>query len=375
MRDESQESRVKSQERGTDNKQRRSMILKKITLFFMVLCGIAACHTQRKASSLIFKSPEAGTRVSRGDHVLLKLRFPESDAAIDSVVYLLDNRIVAARTDSTAVTLRTDTLLPGNRSLAARLYQDGKEKEAFSNVVIVAAEAPEQRSFSVVRTFPHDRTAFTQGLEFHDGIFYESTGEFGHSTLRKVDPETGKVLGQVKLKDNQFGEGLTVVEDKIIQLTWQNGIGIVYDKHTLKQLSEFPYQSSKEGWGLCFDGRRLIKSDGTNRLYFLNKDTYREEGSVEVYNHRGPVESLNELEFINGKVYANVYLQDIIVIINPETGEVEGELNLIGLLPQKDRDDQTDVLNGIAYDRKGDRLFVTGKKWNTMFQIRELPRN
>ena len=351
------------------------MILKKITLLFMVLCGVAACHTQRKASSLIFKSPEAGTLVSRGDSVLLKLRFPESDAAIDSVVYLLDNRVVAARTDSGAVTLRTDSLSLGNRSLAAKLYLDGKEKEAFSNVVIVAATAPEQRSFSVVQTFPHDRAAFTQGLEFHDGIFYESTGEFGHSTLRKVDPKTGKVLEQVKLKDDQFGEGLTIVDDKIVQLTWRNGIGFVYDKNTLKKLSEFPYQSSKEGWGLCFDGRRLIKSDGTNRLYFLNKDTYREEGSVEVYNHRGPIESLNELEFINGKVYANVYLQDIIVIINPETGEVEGELNLIGLLPQKDRDDQTDVLNGIAYDRKGDRLFVTGKKWNTMFQIKELPRN
>lgn len=351
------------------------MILKQLIIVITVLYGIAACNTQKKVSTLIFKSPEAGTLVSRGDSLSLKLRFPQSDSAIDSVVYLLDNRVVAARTDSTAVTLHTDSLLLGNRSLAAKLYQGGQEKEAFSNVVIVAAKAPEQRSFSVVQTYPHDKTAFTQGLEFHDGIFYESTGEFGHSTLRKVNPETGDVLEQVKMKDDQFGEGLTVVEDKIVQLTWRNGIGIVYDRRTLKKLSEFPYQASKEGWGLCFDGRRLIKSDGSNRLYFLNKDTYREEGSVEVYNHRGPVDSLNELEFINGRVYANVYQQDMIVIINPETGEVEGELNLIGLLPQKDRDEQTDVLNGIAYDRKGDRLFVTGKKWNTLFQIRELPRD
>src|SRR5690606_29933232 len=195
--------------------------------------GIAACNTQKKVSTLIFKSPEAGTLVNRGDSLSLKLRFPESDSAIDSVVYLLDNRVVAARTDSGAVTLRTDSLSLGNRSLTAKLYQDGKEKEAFSNVVIVAARAPEQRSFSVLRTFPHDKEAFTQGLEFHDGIFYESTGEFGRSTLRKVNPETGDVLEQVKLKDDQLGEGLAIVDEKVVELTWRNGVGIVYEKRTM----------------------------------------------------------------------------------------------------------------------------------------------
>lgn len=352
-----------------------AMILKKLMLLVGLLSGIAGCDTQRKAASLSFKSPEAGTLVSKGEPVSIKMRFPESGERIDSVVYLLDDRVIAAKTDSAAVSFPTDSLKLGSRSITTRLYQGGKQQEAFSNIVLVAPKAPEQLSFSVVKTYPHDTSAYTQGLEYHDGIFYESTGLLGQSTLRKVTLETGKSIKQVKLADDQFGEGLAIIDAKLIMLTWRNGKGFVYDKNTFQKLSEFPFQASKEGWGLCFDGKRLIKSDGTNRLYFLNKDSYKEEGYIDVYNHKGPVDSLNELEYIDGLIYANVYTQDIIVIIDPQTGEVLREINLIGLLPQKDRDANTDYLNGIAYDAQGKRLFVTGKKWNTLFEIKILPRN
>lgn len=341
-----------------------------------VVSGMAGCNTQRKAAELSFKTPEAGTLIKKGDKVAVRMNFPASDAGIDSVVYLLDDQVIAAKKDSTPVSFPTDSLKLGSRSITTRLYQGGKQQEAFSNIVLVSPKAPEQLSFSVVKTFPHDTSAYTQGLEYHDGIFYESTGEWGESSLRKVSVNDGKVLKKIDFPKEIFGEGLAVLpNNKIVMLTWRNGKGFVYDKNTFEKLSEFPFQASKEGWGLCFDGNRLIKSDGTNRLYFLNKESYAEEGYIEVYNDKGAVDQLNELEYIDGLIYANVYQQDIIVVIDPKTGEVLRELNLIGLLPQKDHYDNTDVLNGIAYDAQGKRLFVTGKKWDSLFEIKILPRN
>ncbi|SEN66474.1 Glutamine cyclotransferase [bacterium A37T11] len=352
------------------------MILKRLMMLVAVVSSIAGCNTQRKATELNFKTPEAGTLIKKGDKVAVQMNFPTSDTGIDSVVYLLDNRVIASKKDITPVSFPTDSLNLGSRSITTRLYQGGKQQEAFSNIVLVSPKAPEQFSFSVVKTYPHDTSAFTQGLEYHDGIFYESTGLLGESSLRKVSVNDGKVLKKIDLPKDIFGEGLAVLPNNtIVMLTWRNGKGFVYDKNTFEKRSEFPFQASKEGWGLCFDGTRLIKSDGTNCLYFLNKETCAEEGYIEVYNDKGPVDSLNELEYINGLVYANVYQQDIIVVIDPKTGEVLRELNLIGLLPQKDHFDDTDYLNGIAYDAAGKRLFVTGKKWDSLFEIKILPRN
>jgi glutaminyl-peptide cyclotransferase len=231
------------------------------------------------------------------------------------------------------------------------------------------ADPPKKFSYKVEKVIPHDTSSYTQGLEFVDGFFYESDGQFGESSLRKVDVLTGKVLQMVPMPDNIFAEGISVVGDKIIQLTWRNDIGIIYDKKTFKQLDNFPYGNSREGWGLCADSNRLYKSDGSNRIYFLNKENYQEEGYISVYNDKGPVEALNELELIDGKIYANVYMTERIVIIDPKTGIVTGEIDLKGLLPVLNRFPNTDVLNGIAWDAKGKRLFVTGKKWPKLFQI------
>lgn len=327
---------------------------------------VASCNTQKKATKFRFSSPEAGTMVKVGDAISLQLEFPTDVSTIDSVVYAMDEEVLARRTDSAAITLETGKVAFGSRTLSARLYHDGREQVAYSNIVVVPP-APQRYGFKVVQEYPHDTEAFTQGLEYENGVFYESTGQYGKSSLRKVNYRTGEVMQRVNLDDRYFGEGMTIVGDRIIQLTYREGVGFVYQKNTLAKVGEFRYGQSPEGWGLCYDGTRLIKSDGSSRLYFLNRDSYAAEGFIEIYNHQGPVQYLNELEWINGKIYANIYQEDVIVIIDPESGAVEGEINLIGIYPNKQEFDNE--LNGIAHDRQGDRLFVTGKNWSKLFEI------
>ena len=226
-------------------------------------------------------------------------------------------------------------------------------------------------SFRVVKAFPHDPTAFTQGLLFADGIFYESTGLRGQSTLRKVTPETGAVLQQVAVEDRYFAEGLALVGHELLQLTWEEQVGFVYDKTSLKRLRTFNYPT--EGWGMAFDGKRLVMSDGSSRLFFLDPKTQKRVGSIHVVDGGRPVERLNELEFVRGELWANVWTTDRIAKINPETGLVTGWIDLAGLLQREARGPEGDVLNGIAWDQVGDRIFVTGKKWPWLFQIELVP--
>jgi len=327
---------------------------------------IASCNTQKKTAKFRFSSPQAGTMVKAGDAISLKLEFPDDLSAIDSVVYAMDDEVLARRTDSVPVTLETKEAAFGNRTLSARLYHDGKEQVAYSNIVVVP-QPPKQYGFNVVNEYPHDTEAFTQGLEYENGYLYESTGQYGKSSLRKVAYQTGEVVQRINLDDKFFGEGMTLIGDRIVQLTYREKVGFVYNKNTFAKIGEFSYGQSPEGWGLCYDGNRLMKSDGSSRLYFLNKDTYAEEGFIEVYDNEGPVQYLNELEWIDGKVYANIYQEDVIVVINPATGAVESKINLIGIYPDKQEFDNE--LNGIAYDRQGDRIFVTGKNWSKLYEI------
>ena len=226
-------------------------------------------------------------------------------------------------------------------------------------------------SYRVVNTYPHDENAFTQGLIFADGFLYEGTGLRGRSSLRRVALETGAVLQRVDLAREYFGEGITLFGNEIVQLTWQSNLGFVYDKDSFALIGDFPVPT--EGWGITHDGVRLIMSDGSADLRFLDPYTLEFTGSVAVYDAQGPVELLNELEYIDGLVYANVWKTDRIARIAPETGEVMGWIDLTGLLPAQDRTWKTDVLNGIAYDAAQDRLFVTGKLWPKLFEIALVP--
>jgi glutamine cyclotransferase len=226
-------------------------------------------------------------------------------------------------------------------------------------------------SYEIVHTFPHDREAFTQGLVFFDGYLYESTGLNGQSTLRKVDLTSGKVLQQTSMSAEYFGEGIAILDEKIFHLTWQNHTGFVYDLKTFNQEMMFSYPT--EGWGFATDGQSLIMSDGTDKLYFLDPKTLQTQHSISVSDQGQPVARLNELEYIKGEIFANVWGTDFVVRINPSNGHVAGVINFAGLLAPTDRDGRTDVLNGIAYDAAGDRLLVTGKCWPKLFEVKLKP--
>ena len=228
-------------------------------------------------------------------------------------------------------------------------------------------EIPARQSYRVINTYPHDPEAFTQGLIFDNGVLYEGTGIERQSTLRKVDLATGTVLQRHDLPPDVFGEGITLLNDKIIQLTWLSQVAYVYNKEDFTLLHEWAY--STEGWGLTHDGQRLIMSDGTATIYFRDPETFAEIGKIEVYDDQGPVHNLNELEYIEGEIYANIWQTDMIVRINPQTGAVQSWVDLSGLLAPEDRVQPVDVLNGIAYDPAGKRLFVTGKLWPKLFEI------
>jgi glutamine cyclotransferase len=233
----------------------------------------------------------------------------------------------------------------------------------------VRADSVPNYGYEVVRTYPHDALAFTQGLFFLDGHLYESTGLEGRSSVRKVRLDDGAVIQKHDLPRQYFGEGIVAWKDRIIGLTYRSQTGFVYDLATFKPLRQFKYRG--EGWGLTHDGKRLIMSDGTAELRFWDPETLQETGRLKV-THRGqPVASLNELEWVKGEIFANVWQTDLIARIDPRSGHVTGWIDLTGLLPASDRiQGYTDVLNGIAYDAAGDRLFVTGKRWPKLFEIR-----
>jgi glutamine cyclotransferase len=227
-------------------------------------------------------------------------------------------------------------------------------------------------TYEVINTYPHDSQAFTQGLAYENGFLYEGTGQKGHSQLRKVELQTGKVLQKCELPAEYFGEGITIFDDKIIQLTWQSHAGFVYDKETFKLLGEFHYPT--EGWGITHNGKNLIMSDGTPMLHFLDPETFEELRRVMVFDKDEPVWGLNELEFIEGQIYANVWPSESIVRIEPLTCNVTAWIDMKGLLPQQDRNEKIDVLNGIAYDPKNKQIFVTGKYWPKLFEIKFIPK-
>src|SRR5918995_4118173 len=249
----------------------------------------------------------------------------------------------------------------------------------FVPIAVTAQEATPVRAitstfgYRVVAEYPHDRRAFTQGLVYVDGVLYEGTGLFGESTLRRVDLETGEVLQAVGLSKEYFGEGIAVLGDRIYQLTWKSGICVVFDRATFELLEVFTYQT--EGWGLTTDGEQLIMSDGTNRLFIRDPETFAELDTIDVYDGVRAIWNLNELEIVDGEIWANVWQTDRIARIDPETGQVTGWIDLTGLLSESDRrTHRVDVLNGIAHDPETDRLFVTGKLWPKLFEIEVVPR-
>ena len=237
--------------------------------------------------------------------------------------------------------------------------------------VTLVGSAPLRYGFEVIASYPHDPAAYTQGLQYVNGLLYEGTGLYGRSTLRRVNLESGAVEQQIQVPDQYFGEGIYVLEDRIYQLTWQSNVAFLYDRTTFELIDQFSYPT--EGWGLTYDGQHLIMSDGSATIFRRDPETFAEVGRFTVLERGDPVNLLNELEYINGAIWANIWLSDEVVIIDPASGQVTGRIDFSGLLPAEDAEG-AEVLNGIAYDAEQDRIFVTGKFWPTLFEIKLVPR-
>ncbi|MDG1039408.1 MAG: glutaminyl-peptide cyclotransferase [Polaribacter sp.] len=290
---------------------------------------------------------------------------------IDSLQFFVNGKRIASTGNS--IKFNTKKLGVGKFTVTALAFYPEKTKKVNNSIEVLSNVEPAIYNYKLINTYPHDKTAYTQGLEFYNGFLYETTGKLGKSVLRKVELKTGKVLQEEKLDEKYFGEGMTIFDGNIFWLTWKARKGFVYDLETFKQKKEFSYTWSNEGWGLTNNGTHLLKSDGSHKIWFLDPTTQKEQKSIQVYTNKYSLKELNELEYINGKIYANKWQQNSIVIIDAETGIVEGVANLSGLKKEVEKtqtlDGQDEVLNGIAFDKKTGRIFVTGKHWGKLFEI------
>ncbi len=307
---------------------------------------------------------EKSKKYTPNDTLRFKL-INKKNHSIDSVVYQLEGQ-------------RIDELHPlknrtfGIYDLTASVYVSGRKSDYAEKITIVGLVKPKLYTYSIINEFPHDKTAYTQGLEFYRDTLYESTGLRGKSSLRKVDFKTGEVLQKIDLNKVYFGEGISILSDKLYQLTWQGDMGFQYNPDHLKMERSFSYQDSKEGWGLCNDGQNLYKSDGTHQIWILDGNTQKEIGKIQVMTDKNAIKKINELEWVEGKIYANTYQfkKEVGVIINPQTGAVEGVIDFSGLKRKVEKVSNLDVLNGIAYHPKRKTFFVTGKNWSKLFEVK-----
>ena len=344
------------------------MHLDKVLKIIIVATLISGCGNSSKPIKHFLIQTNANKNViSNTDTLKLSLSNP-SNKKIDSVNYVMNNSPIAD-----IFSLQNSSL--GEKMIKAEVFYDGKKEVALQKVVVVNGSTPKLYTYELLNTYPHDITSYTQGLEFYKGVLYESTGQYGESKLRALDYKNDAILNNVNLSRSYFGEGLTVLNDKIYQLTWKEGRGLIYDVNTFETLGSFNYGQSKEGWGLCNDGRQLYKTDGSENIWILNAETLEEERFVQAYTNKGRLTNLNELEWVEGKIYANRYQKNGVAIINPINGAIEAVLDFKDLKNKVTNHPGLDVLNGMAYNPDTKTLFVTGKRWDKLFEVRIIPAN
>lgn len=293
----------------------------------------------------------------------------KKNRSIDSVIYYLNSEKMMVSKDASAKNVSLKNQKLGKRSVIAKVYSEGKLFEVSKNITVLSKSKPKLYTYTILEEYPHDKNAYTQGLEFNNGVLYESTGLYEKSSLRKTNYETGEVLKNSKLPDAFFGEGLTILNNKIFQLTWREKTGFIYNLETLEKTGSFVYGKSKEGWGLCNDGKTIYKSDGTEKIWELNPNTLAEEDYIEIYTNTSKIKSVNELEWVEDKIYANIYLKDAVAIVNPNNGAVEGVIDFTSLKTHVGSHKEDEVLNGIAYKGEPNILYITGKNWEKMFKV------
>ena len=314
-----------------------------------------------KKSSFSITTDAKNNTIALGE--TLKLSIENSkNKTIKDITYKIDSKEIDAD-------FNAKDMLLGVHTITATVAYDDTSEETSTKMTVLNNVAPKIYSYKILNEYPHDITSYTQGLEFYDGILYESTGQYSKSKLRKVNYKTGEVLKNINLESQYFGEGLTILNNNIYQLTWKENIGFIYDVDTFEKTGSFNYGKSKEGWGLCNDGKVIYKTDGTNKIWKLNPQTLAEEDFIQVYTNTGKIDNLNEMEYIDGKIYANIYQRNGVLIINPENGAVEGVIDFSPLQKLVTQHPTLDVLNGIAYNPITKTIFVTGKDWDKLFEV------
>lgn len=331
-----------------------------------LLLILGSCTSSETKLELDFNQNPPEYRV--GDKLEVSVKNPQK-VLIDSVIYFYGGDRLKKVAGNAQLSMNFNHQKLGNNPFSAKIYSEGKLIETSETVKLLSNKKPVIYTYKIVATYPHDINAYTQGLEFYNDTLYESTGLHGLSSLRKVAYKTGEVLKKIDLPRKIFGEGITILNDKIYMLTWQAGKGFVYDVNTFEKLETFNFDKSKEGWGLTNDGKMLYKSDGTEKIWLLDPETLKEVSYIQTVTNHGITTKLNELEWVEGKIYANTYLKDGVVIIDPKTGAIEGLIDFRGLRKKVTQHPKLDVLNGIAYNPKTKKLYVTGKNWDKLFEV------
>ena len=321
---------------------------------------------QEKLSTLSY--PANKTEYTAGEKIEFKIQVPDT-INTDSIRFYINNDLIQVlRNNSNKTSLPTENLPVGGNNFRLEVFLDnGQTDVLYKRLTLKSDIKPKTLKCNIIKTYPHDPQAYTQGLFYENGYLYEGTGHRGQSSLRKINLEKGELINSLNLPSDYFGEGVTSFKDKIIQLTWTSRTGFVYDKDEFKLINKVRYPT--EGWGITTDGKKLIMSDGSSTIYFLDPEFFSEIGRIEVYDQNDPVTNLNELEYINDKVYANVWQESYIISFNPENGKVLEKIDCSILIPEKYKNHKDNVLNGIAFDSENNRILLTGKRWPKVYHV------
>jgi glutamine cyclotransferase len=346
--------------------------MKKHNFLTAILLGITliGCGDKNKGENSLFTIDDSAfpAHFLPQEAVSIVVLNPKSKE-IDSIAYFVNDKKIGSTKGSEKFKFELKEQKLGYQYLKATVYFGSDSSDATKRVELVSNVNPKLLKYKIVNTYPHDAASFNEGLEFHNDTLYESTGQKGTSYIRKYDYKTGKIYKQVDLDKKYFGEGITIVDGKLYQLTWQENIGFIYDAKTLKLEKTFKYDKEIEGWGMTNDGKYIYRSDGTEKIWKMDPATQKLIDYINVYSGTSKIKAINELELIDGKFYVNVWQKDAIAVVNPISGAVEGILDMSALRKVTSGITTDDVLNGIAYNPKTKTIFVTGKNWDKMFEI------